>query len=73
MVEEASLDGGAIAICTSIQLLAAWSDFIVVVAEGALLVALHKALDLLFVFLLDRCLVVDDAASLRLRLSVKLD
>ena len=72
MVEETSLDGG-IAVCTSIQLLAAWSDFIVIVAEGARLVVLHKVLDLLFVFLLDRCLVVDDAASLRLRLSVKFD
>ena len=72
MVEETSLDG-AIAICTSIQLFAAWSDFIGIVAEGARLVVLHKVLDLLLVFLLDRCLVVDDAASLRLRLSVKLD
>ena len=72
MVEETSLDG-AIAICTSIQLFAAWSDFIGIVAEGARLVVLHKVLDLLFVFLLDRCLVVDDATSLRLRLSVKLD
>ena len=72
MVEETSLDGG-IAICTSIQLWAASSDFIVIVAEGALLVVLHKVLDLLFVFLLDRGLVMDDAASLRLRLSIKLD